>query len=153
MLNRTVTEVIGLFSLALVPSSVAAHPKGVSFSRAAETIEAYDFVEVAAQVEGPDVPNPFIDAALVGFFGKAGEDKRKEVAGFCDSADGSMFRIRYMPSSPGDYAYSVTYRQNGFETMHTGTFQVPAGRRRGPLRVDRQNPWHFIWEGTGEHYF
>ncbi len=25
--------------------------------------------------------------------------------------------------------------------------------RRGPIRVDSQNRWHFIWEGTGEHYF
>src|SRR4029077_653627 len=21
------------------------------------------------------------------------------------------------------------------------------------LRVDPQYPWHFVWEGTGEHYF
>ena len=23
----------------------------------------------------------------------------------------------------------------------------------GPIRVDPKFPWHFIWEGTGEHYF
>jgi hypothetical protein len=25
--------------------------------------------------------------------------------------------------------------------------------RRGALRIDPAYPWHFIWEGTGEHYF
>ena len=23
----------------------------------------------------------------------------------------------------------------------------------GPIRIDPQNRWHFIWQGTGEHYF
>ena len=23
----------------------------------------------------------------------------------------------------------------------------------GPIRVDPEYPWHFLWEGTGEHYF
>ena len=27
------------------------------------------------------------------------------------------------------------------------------GHRRGPIRIDSQNRWHFVWEGTGEHYF
>jgi hypothetical protein len=21
------------------------------------------------------------------------------------------------------------------------------------VRIDKAHPWHFIWEGTGEHYF
>ena len=67
--------------------------------------------------------------------------------------DGSVFRIRFMPASPGDYAYSVDYKQGGDETTHTGTSRRPPGHRRGPLRVDPKYPWHFIWEGTGEHYF
>src|ERR1700729_123194 len=58
-----------------------------------------------------------------------------------------------MPSSPGEYAYSVVYRQGGFERTYAGRFQATSGRRRGPIRVDPQYPWHFIWEGTGEHYF
>jgi hypothetical protein len=24
---------------------------------------------------------------------------------------------------------------------------------RGLIRVDEEHPWHFLWEGTGEHYF
>jgi hypothetical protein len=34
-----------------------------------------------------------------------------------------------------------------------GTFHVRSGWRRGPIRIDPQHRWHFLWEGTGEHYF
>jgi hypothetical protein len=84
---------------------------------------------------------------------KAGGTERSEVAGFCDSADGSVFRIRFMPSSPGDYTYVLTYRQGSFESTQSGLFRASTSHRRGPIRVDPKYPWHFIWEGTGEHYF
>ncbi len=58
-----------------------------------------------------------------------------------------------MPSITGDYSYSVEYRQGLSRRSSTGTFHVTNGHRRGPVRVDPGNPWHFIWEGTGEHYF
>jgi hypothetical protein len=64
-----------------------------------------------------------------------------------------VFRVRFMPSSPGDYEYSMMYSQGGFEKTHTGTFRASDGHRRGSIRVDAKYPWHFIWEGTGEHYF
>ncbi len=128
-------------------------PLKVTFTQAPKEIEAYDLVEVAADVERPDAPNPFTDAALSGTFVKAGGTERYEVAGFCDSADGSVFRIRFMPSSPGDYTYVLTYRQGSFESTQSGLFRASTSHRRGPIRVDPKYPWHFIWEGTGEHYF
>jgi hypothetical protein len=140
------------FLLALAPVLPGA-PSDVSFSQAAQSVEAYDFVEVAVNVAGPDARNPFTDATLLGSFRKSGATQRTEVEGFCDSPDGGVFRIRFMPSSPGDYAYSITYRQGAFEKTQTGTFRATGGHRRGPIRVDPQYPWHFIWEGTGEHYF
>jgi hypothetical protein len=133
--------------------TLAAAPLEVSFSQPAGKVEVYDFVEIAANVAKPDAGNPFTDAALTGSFGKAGARERAEVDGFCDSADGSVFRIRFMPSSPGNYEYSLTYRQGAFEKTQTGAFEAVASRRRGPLRVDPAYPWHFIWEGTKEHYF
>jgi len=141
-----------LLTLAFAPVLPGA-PREVSFAQPAESVEAYDFVEVAVNVAGPDARNPFTDATVRGSFGKSGGTQRLEVEGFCDSADGSVFRIRFMPSTPGDYAYSITYRQGAFEKAHTGTFRATDGHRRGPIRVDPQYSWHFIWEGTGEHYF
>jgi hypothetical protein len=141
-----------ILGLAL-PLALSAVPKEVSFSPAAASVEVYDYAEVAVNVSAPDVSNPFTGAAVTGSFGKAGNNDRTSVTGFCDSADGSVFRIRFMPSSAGDYAYSVTYSQNGVEKFYTGKFRATDGHRKGPVRVDPKYPWHFIWEGTGQHYF
>jgi hypothetical protein len=128
-------------------------PASIKVAQSAQTVEAYDYVEVTLNVASPDAKNPFTEAVVSGQFGKVGENRRLAVDGFCDSADGSVFRVRFMPWAPGDYSYSVTYRQGGFEKTHTGSFRASDGHRRGPMRVDPKYPWHFIWEGTGEHYF
>jgi hypothetical protein len=141
-----------LWLTAVLAPVLAGAPREVSFSQPASSIEAYDFAEVTVNVSGPDARNPFLDATLRGTFGKTGASAIP-VEGFCDSADGSVFRVRFMPSSPGDYAYSITYQQGSFEKTTSGTFHATDGHRRGPLRVDAKYPWHFIWEGTGEHYF
>jgi hypothetical protein len=152
MFGRAAWKWSWLMSLALSATSLAA-PREVSFSPGGGSVEAYDFLEVTVNVAGPDARNPFTDVTLVGTFAKAGTNERRNVEGFCDSPDGSVFRIRFMPLSPGDYTYSVTYRQGDFEKTSTGTFRASDGRRRGPIRVDPNYPWHFLWEGTGEHYF
>jgi Domain of unknown function (DUF5060) len=137
----------------LLPLAAFAAPREVTFAQSAETVEAYDFVEVAANIAAPDVDNPFTGATIRGSFGKNGETARVAVEGFCDSADGSVFRIRFTPASPGEYTYSISYQQGGFEKTHSGNFRATDGKRRGPVRVDAKYPWHFVWEGTGEHYF
>src|SRR5438046_5142321 len=142
----------GLGSLALM-SSTAWAASTVSFSQSVEAVEAYDYVEVTLNVDKPDARNPFLDVAVTGSFSKTGGNERKKVEGFCDSGDGTVFRIRFMPASPGDYTWSATYRQGATETTHTGAFKASAGQRKGPIRVDPKYPWHFIWEGTSEHYF
>ena len=133
-------------------TALLAGPQNVTFTRPADT-EAFDYVEIAATVDHPDAPNPFTGGTLGGSFSRADGTDRREVEGFCDSADGSVLRIRFMPSAPGDYAYSVAYRQGAFEAAQSGTFRALEGHRRGPIRVDPKYPWHFIWQGTGEHYF
>lgn len=145
---------LAILMMAAAPSRVIqAVPGSVSFSQSAQSIDAYDFVEVTLNVASPDAKNPFTDVAVEGQFGKAGESKRLSVDGFCDSADGSVFRIRFMPMGPGDYSYAVTYGQGSFTKNYSGTFRAVSGNRRGIVRVDAAYPWHFIWEGTGDHYF
>src|SRR6266700_2394569 len=143
---------LGLFLPALM-SSTAWAASNVSFSQPVETVEAYDYVEVTLHVDKPEARNPFLDVAVTGSFSKTDGSERKTVEGFCDSGDGTLFRIRFMPASPGDYTWSATYRQGAAETTHTGAFKASAGQRKGPIRVDPKYPWHFIWEGAGEHYF
>lgn len=128
-------------------------PSRVVFSQSAARVEAYDFVEVTAAVGSPRAGAPFVDASLVGAFERSDGTGRRRVEGFCDAEDGSVFRIRFMPDVPGRYRYEVTYRQGGTRSRHEGTFEAVDARRRGPIRVDPAHPWHFVWEGTGEHYF
>lgn len=157
-MNRLVNSSFVTFFIALGtflsgPPPVMAAPAGISFSQSAKSIEAYDFVEITVKVESPDVKNPFTDASVNASFEDATGGKQWSVEGFSDSANGSLFRVRFMPSRPGNYKYHVTYRENGFEKTDTGTLQVADGRRRGPIRIDPQHRWHFVWEGTSEHYF
>lgn len=130
-----------------------AGPSRISFSQSDSSVEAYDYVEVTANVSWPHARNCFTDAALQGWFESTATGYRWKVEGFCDAEDGSVFRIRFMPPQAGDYKYFVEYRQGGSSRTSVGTFHASDGHRRGPIRVDRQYPWHFIWEGTHEHYF
>jgi hypothetical protein len=127
-------------------------PPAISFRPSADTVEVYDFLEVTAQLRQPAKINPFTEALLSGKFQREGGES-VSVDGFCDAADGSLFRVRFMPSRPGRYSYTITYRQPGQEHTYNGAFTAPEGKRRGPVRVDKEHPWHFVWEGTGEHYF
>jgi hypothetical protein len=128
-------------------------PGTVSFTRSAASVDAYDFVEVSVHVTQPDMGNPFTEASVSGWFEASGGGKRWQVDGFCDSQDGTVYRIRFVPPAAGDYKYSVSYRQGAFQKTDTGVFHAVDNHRRGPIRVDPEHPWHFIWEGTGEHYF
>ena len=129
-----------------------ATPLSVGFSQPEEHIGTYDFIEVTAAISDPTVKNPFTEASLDGTFEKIGSAKW-EIHGFADSADGSLFRIRFMPSEAGNYRYTITYQQGALTRMTSGSFQVSQSTRNGPIRVDPKYPWHFLWEGNGKHYF
>ena len=87
-------SVLTVFSVAM---PLCGGPKSVAFSQSSQSIEAHDFVEVVAQVTGPYVKNPFLDASLTGSFAKSGQNVPVQVTGFCDSADGNLLQIRFMP--------------------------------------------------------
>jgi Protein of unknown function (DUF4038)/Domain of unknown function (DUF5060)/Putative collagen-binding domain of a collagenase len=124
----------------------------IAFEQSTTRVAAYDFVEITIKVDGLAAKNPFTDVAVTGQF-RSKEGEPIAVDGFCDSADGKLFRILFMPSRPGNYDYSVTFRRGDSAQSHSGSFEAIAGKRRGIVRVDKDYPWHFIWEGTGEHYF
>src|SRR2546421_6900496 len=115
MYVRRLMELVFLLTV-MLGAAGQGPPLKVTFSQSAERVDAYDFVEVTANAPGSVAGNPFTDVTLRGTFQMAGGTEHKTVDGFCDSADGRVFRIRFMPSKPGDYTYSVTYRQGGPET-------------------------------------
>ena len=136
-------------AFALSGSSFAAE---ITFSQSAFNVDAFDFLEVTAHVSRAPAGNPFTDGSLKGTFEMAG-GPRWQIDGFCDAEDGSLYRIRFMPAKVGEYTYSVEYRQGESRATSIGRFRVVNAGRRGPIRIDPENRWHFIWEGTGEHYF
>ncbi len=136
----------------LLAAGPALAADGVAFSQSAEEVDVFDYVEVTATVAPPPEANPFVDVGFSGQFAPLGESP-VTVDGFCDAQDGSVFRVRFMPRRPGAYTYTLALRSGSGEARHEGTFQAQAAGRRGPVRVDPQYPWHFLWEGTGEHYY
>lgn len=152
MIVRALRSVFFAF-LAMSPVVSHATPASVSFSSPQPQIDRYGFVEITASVQSPDATNPFEDASLTGVFETTGGAHRRQVEGFCDSKDGSTFRIRFMAPEAAEYKYTVTYKQGGFEKTAQGNFRSVEAHKRGILRVDPDYPWHFLWEGTGEHYF
>jgi len=125
----------------------------VVFSQSSSSLSTYRFVEITAKPEAPGVTNPFTDALFRGTFSPADGGQPVNVEGFCDAQDGSIFRIRFMPSKPGKYSYNVTLKIGTLMENSSGSFEVTDGHLRGPVRVDPEHRWHFIWEGTGEHYY
>ena len=139
--------------IALLPIRLLADPSQVSFSSAPPQVERFDYVEITASVQRPDPGNPFTDVSLSGTFETADASRQWNIEGFADSDDGSVYRIRFMPTMAAEYKYTVTFRQGDFQRTARGSFRAVEGHRKGLLGVDPAYPWHFIWTGTGEHFF
>jgi len=139
--------IISLWAVALADAA----PR-IKFTDPVDEIEVFDFTEITVHITDPNLTNPFTDASLQATF-QGADEKPITVDGFCDAQDGSLFRVRFMPRHPGPYRYEIYYRQADFKAEHRGTLRAVASRRKGPLRVDPDNRWHFIWEGTQTHYF
>jgi hypothetical protein len=135
----------GFLLLAGCSGPMLGSPSAV-FTPSAREVDVYDVFEVEVRAGVPG--NPFVDASLRGRFQRAGEPA-VDVDGFWD---GDAFRIRYMPSKFGEHVYSLTLQANHRTFENKGAFKAREVRRRGPVRVDKVYPWHFVWEGTGERY-
>jgi hypothetical protein len=140
-----------LLALALTATVIGAEPR-VEFNLSDPEVACYEFAEVTLNVADSSAANPFTEVVVAGSFSAEGGSP-VPVDGFCDSADGKIFRIRFMPAKPGKYAYTVTYREGGFEKTQKGFFNARDERKKGIVRVDPEYPWHFQFEGSKERYF
>src|SRR5882762_11111489 len=96
--HRFRLELLAFVCLCLVfCGCISRTPLHVSFSQSADSIDAYDFVEVTTSVSWPHARNPFTEAEFTGWFETADKNRKWQVDGFCDSEDASLFRIRFMP--------------------------------------------------------
>ncbi len=96
--------------------------------------------------------NPFIDTELTGTF--VGSDgSTLKVGGFCDSQDGSVYRLRFCPNQVGAYKYNLSFHAEGIEKRFTGKFICQPSNNFGPVVVDSNNPKHFIYAGSKKHFY
>ena len=144
---------IGTFVFfALILCQAGAALGAITFHQSATRVDAWDYIEVTALITRPAAANPFTQVEFTGEV-QSGTAALVKVDGFCDSTDGSLFRIRFMPVRPGPHSYNVTLRQGDFTETHTGTFTARPGKHPGLVQVDREHPSHFVYAHTGQHFF
>lgn len=142
-----------LFLLACLGLLGAAPAPAAAFlTQSAKQVDCYDYIEFTLKITHPPAGNPFTEAEVRGEFSRANGTPLK-VDGFCDSADGSVFRLRFMPMQAGRYDYVLTYGRAGATETHRGAFTARAGQRPGLVGVDPDHPTHFRRDGRGEHFF
>ncbi len=108
------------------------------------TIEKWGVFELA--LSGKTEGNPFTDVTILGTF--THENETKTVEGFYDG-DG-VYKIRFMPSFEGAYAYRIFGTFADEETSGTFTATAPTGNNHGPVRV--KNTYHLAYEDGTPHY-
>ena len=152
---RLVFVAVGLLLLCTAVQSVQAAPSSITFTRSADTVEAYDFVEVTLTVTRPRRARiPLPDVVVEGTFGKTGGGPRLDRdrllrLGGRQRLPHPLHALRRRASTPIPWPTGRAASKKPRRARSRAT----DGHRRGPIRVDPQYPWHFIWEGTGEHYF
>jgi Protein of unknown function (DUF4038)/Domain of unknown function (DUF5060) len=115
-------------------------------------VETYDFFEGSLTLPKMSVANPFKDAQLTGEF-KTPDNQTIKIEGFCDSQDGKKYLIRFMPKIKGNYSFNLSFVQGDKTEIFWGNFIAKDSNRNGLLRQDKENPWHFIYENTKQHFF
>ena len=138
------------------------------------TIPTYSRYEAVALVNDAMHGNPFVDGRLSATV-TTPSGERWDIDGFCDSPDGSEYRVRVMPTDPGEYRVAVRFESTaGGESgsapagtrgrmyspgpatvVHQEELRFTATGRDHPgiVQVDPEYPDHFRYSQSGDHYF
>ena len=129
-----------------------ASPVSVKLNPSSSSVATFDFAEFTLTVDKPDAANSFTDAAIQAeVTPPAGPPLKAD--GLCDAADGSVFRVRFMPRIAGRHTVTITCTQGMFTHTQHSAITAKAAKLSGPVRVDPGHPFHFIRESTGRHWF
>ncbi len=110
-------------------------------------------VVFGCEVAQPQAKNPFADASFTAVITTPG-GKQVPVAGFCADEKGEQYQLRYMPAEKGKHAIRMTFSENGKEMKEVEMpFTVEDKKLPGPVKIDKDHPHHFVYAGSGEHYF
>jgi hypothetical protein len=146
---KTLIRFIALFLISCCQPSWG--KDGFSLDQLQHEVEIYDRIEL--EIKNTNLfQNPFTEVVVYGFFTDS-NGLTDTIEGFCDEQEGKLFRIRYMPRITGHFNYRVWIQAPGKTVEFTGRFLALYSERKGPLRVDREYPWHLNYEGSGGHFF
>ncbi len=106
------------------------------------SIRCFDAVEWFLEAPPAREVNPFLDAQFSGVF-REPDGRERVVRGFCDSEDGSVYRLRFLPTRVGNYRYRLMFRRAGDTAEAEGAFHCVPSRQPGIVRVDPAYPYHF----------
>lgn len=114
-------------------------------------MERFDIFTVTIRAHVP-IADPFRSVRVTAEF--QCEGKTWHVDGFCDSQDGSVHRVRFMPTQSGNHHGTIHVEYDGsVQTWETGVMVSETVYNKGMLRVSKEYPHHFEWSGTGEPFF
>jgi Domain of unknown function (DUF5060)/Protein of unknown function (DUF4038) len=141
--------------VAILLVAAGAPAASVTFLDRKAEVPVFEPFECVTETKDLNLANPFADATFTAAFTTPG-GKTKTVAGFCDAADGTTYRLRFLPLEPGVHKYTLKFERADGNVLtspeHTLTVTKDA-KARGMIGVDTKHPHHFVWGGTGEHYF
>ncbi|MBN1418346.1 MAG: DUF4038 domain-containing protein [Planctomycetes bacterium] len=147
----------------IVPVVLALAARGADGAPRTVAIEApraatrFDPAEFVLRVTNPAAANPFTEVEVTARFERTDGARIRTtpvaVDGFCDDADGKVFRVRWSPEAEGEHRYRIAYRDPAGERAFEGAISVDKGASPGPVIADPRRPRHFIRKGTGEPFF
>jgi uncharacterized protein DUF4038/3-keto-disaccharide hydrolase/uncharacterized protein DUF5060 len=142
-----------LLSVAWSRGALAGTGGGVTFPTPPFRVERYGLWEAEIRVASPAPGNPFTAGRVVSTFTHLASGRTTSVEGFCDSQDGSVYRVRFASRDLGPHSYAIRYADGVNDVQSMGGFNVTPGGLPGFLRVDPQHPRHFVTEAQGRHFF
>ncbi len=143
-LTRRIMKLIILFFMILPFISYGA--KEVVLS-APEKVPLYGVGEFTFRLADPVKSNLFTDVMITGKFSAGSVSK--SVEGFCDSKDGTVYRLRFSPEiRNASYRYEIVLKGKDFEKKFTGRLKTTPPLDQGPVITDPEYPRHFIYAGT-----
>jgi hypothetical protein len=131
----------------------AAVARGDQFAQSTPAVGVWDRVEWTLTLDDAPAGNPFIDATLTAEVTPPGGGAPIAVEGFCDSEDGRVYRLRFLPTVAGEHAARLEFRAGDKSLSHDAKLAVKPSRKPGIVGVDPENPWNFRHRGNGREFF
>jgi hypothetical protein len=118
-----------------------------------KSVSRFDVAEFVLRVDSPPFSNPFTDVSITGTF-HAPRTTPIVAQGFADSADGSVFRVRFSPElGETEYDYHIRFSSPAGMKIFQGKLRSESSDRPGPVIVAPWNPKHFVHAGSKQPFY